>query len=162
MPPDPPGPGGVGGASPAPHRVRAELGGVVEDDAEGVALACEDAAHPVAHANAVVAAGTRRGPILRREDHRLALLEMRHAASGLCARTLLDEQKLPALEVLARLAQQHRQLEGKDHLAVEILVKAVVASGAVAQEQRRGLPLAAAGAESQQSREVRGVTNTPL
>src|SRR3990172_12683321 len=97
MPPDPPGPGGVGGASPAPHRVRAELGGVVEDDAEGVALACEDAAHPVAHTNAVVGAGTGRGPISRREDHRLALLEMHHAAPGLRSWMLLDKQELSAL-----------------------------------------------------------------
>jgi hypothetical protein len=111
----------------------------VEDDAERVALAREDAAHAVAHGGTVVAAGAGRGPVSGREDHRLALLEVDHAAARLGARALLDQQELPAREVLARLAQENRQLDGKDHLAVEILVEAANLRRRAPAEQRRGL-----------------------
>ena len=64
-----------------------------------------------------------------RERHDLAL--------RLRARPLLDEQELAAGEVFARRAQQHRQLQREDQLAVEVLVQAVVVAGLVFEEQRR-------------------------
>ena len=134
----------------------------MEDNAQGVTLAREQAADPVAHVGTVVAARARHRPVTGGEDDRLALIEMHDAAPRLGPRPLLDEQELAALEILARLAQEHGELDGKDHVAVEILVQAVVAAGFVAQEQRRGLGLAATGTQGEERAEIRGMAHPRL
>src|SRR5215831_4132635 len=127
---------------------------VVEDDAQSVTLAREEPAHPVPHRRTIGAARAPHGPVARGEDDRLALLEMHDVPPRLGARSLLHEEELASREVLPRLAQEHRELEGKDYVAVEILVQAVVALGLVAQEEWGGLALPAPRAEREQSREI--------
>jgi phage tail tape-measure protein len=51
----------------------ARSGGVVEDDAEGVAAAASQSAHAVAHGHAVGAAGALNGALIDGEDHRVTL-----------------------------------------------------------------------------------------
>src|SRR5206468_11045622 len=67
-----------------------------------------------------------------------------------------------ALAILARLAQEHGELNGKDHVAVEILVQAVVAARFVTEEQRGGLALALARAQREKTAEVRGMAHARL
>src|SRR5262245_3720826 len=97
----------------------AGLASVVEDDAQGVALAREETAHSMPHRRAICAARADHRPVARGEDDGLALLEMHHAPARLGARPLLHEQELAAREVLAGLTQEYRELEGKHHIAVE-------------------------------------------
>src|SRR5215471_19979491 len=133
---------------------------VVEDDAEGVALAADEAAHPVTHRHAIRATRTLHGAVARGEDDHLALLEMHDAPARLGARSLLHEEELASREVLAGLAQEHGELEGKDDVAVEILVQAVVAVGLVAQEKRGGFTLPTPRAEREELREVGRMPHT--
>src|SRR6185295_16894108 len=65
-------------------------------------------------------------------------------------RPLLDEQELPAREVLTGTVEQAGHLEREGHVAVEVLVQAVVPARLVAQQQRRGLGLAVLGADCQE------------
>src|SRR5205807_1809747 len=76
------------------------------------------------------------------EDHRLAPAQRHDLASGLRAGPLLDQQELAAREVDARATQQHRHLQRKHQVTVEILVEAVVVAGPVPEDERRRPPLA--------------------
>src|SRR5262245_11193707 len=97
-------------------------GSVVKDDAQSEPFAPGEAAHPVAHVRPIRPARAGDGPVARGKDDRLALLERNHAPPRLRAGPLLDEQELAALEILPRLAQEHRELDGEDDLAVDVLV----------------------------------------
>src|SRR5262245_4332766 len=88
---------------------------VVKDDAQGIALAGEETAHPVPHRRPIGAARALHGPVACGEDDRLALLEMHDVPPRLGVRSLLHEEELASREVLPRLAQEHRELEGKDY-----------------------------------------------
>ena len=59
-------------------------------------------------------------------------------AARLRARPLLDEQKLAALVVLTRTAQTKNDLPGNRHLAVDVLVQAVVSACLVGEKERVG------------------------
>src|SRR5438105_14846068 len=72
---------------------------VVEDDAEGVALAGAQAADAVTHRHPVGAAGALDRPMVDREDHRPALLQRHDFAARLRPRPLLDQQELTAGKV---------------------------------------------------------------
>src|SRR5688572_27331305 len=61
---------------------------VVEDHAEGVALAAGETAHAMAHGGAIVAARALDGAVPRGEDQDLALLGVDRLALGLRARAL--------------------------------------------------------------------------
>src|SRR5437870_8241841 len=76
------------------------------------------------------------------EDHRLAPAQRHDLASGLRARPLLDQQELAAREVDARATQQHRHLQRKHQVTVDVLVEAVVVAGPVPEDERRRPPLA--------------------
>src|SRR5262249_32735413 len=128
--------------------------------AQGVALAAEEAAHPVSHRRTIRAARALHRAVARGEDDRLALLEMHDVPARLGSRPLLNEEELASREVLAGLAQEHGELEGKDYVAVEILVQAVVATGLVAQEERGGLTLPTPSAQSEQPREIGRMPHT--
>ena len=55
----------------------------------------------------------------------------------LLAWPVLDQQELTAAIVLAATAQHHRDLQGEEQLAIEVAMQTVVATGRVAQQQRR-------------------------
>src|SRR5262249_57466212 len=93
------------------------------------------------------------GPLDRagsgREDDDLALLGGDRFAARLRPRPLLDQQEIPALVVDAAAAQEARELQREHHVAVEILVQAVVAPRLVLQQQCSRFRLAALPAPSQ-------------
>src|SRR5437016_6994807 len=134
---------------------KAELLRVVKDDAERVARAAMDAAHTVPQRRAIPAARALDGTMARREDHHLALHGCDDLAARLRARPLLDEQELTSVVVDAGPAQEARELEWKDHVAVEVLVQAVVSAGFVVQEERRRFRLPVLAAERFQRGERR-------
>src|SRR5271169_5295698 len=93
---------------------RASLRGIMENDAEGVALAAAHTADAVAHGDAIGAADTVDRAMVHRKDHRLALAQRHHLATRLHPRPLLDQQELAAGKIAPRIAEQHRQLQRKD------------------------------------------------
>src|SRR5260370_12493767 len=116
--------------------------GIVEYDAERVTLARPQAADAVAHCHPVRSAGAFDRSMVDREDHRLALLQRHDFAPRLRPRPLFDEQELAAGKVRLGVTEQHRQLQRKYEVAVQILVQAIVIAGSVF-EQERGWPLLA-------------------
>src|SRR5229473_417944 len=68
---------------PARSRHARALPGVVEDDAQGVAAAVAQAAHAVAHIDAIDPARALHGAMVDRKDHRLALRERHHLGARL-------------------------------------------------------------------------------
>src|SRR2546421_8638153 len=99
------------------------------------------------------------GTVPRREDHDLALRGRDRLAARLCARTLLDEEELAAVVVGAGPAQETRELEREDDVAVEVLVQAVVAAVLVVEEERCRLRLAVLATHGLQLGERRGMTS---
>lgn len=115
---------------------------VVKDEAHRVPPPRAQAAHAVSHRHAVGAARARHRALVDREDHGLALRERYDFGARLHARALLGQHELAAGEVLARPAQQHRELQRKLQVAVQVLVQAVVVAFVVAQQQGGGAQLA--------------------
>src|SRR5690606_7370115 len=115
----------------------------MKDQAERRSAAASHAAHPMPHRDAMKASCPAPRPLLDRDDCRGPLLEGHHDRTRLYAGTLLHENKLPALELRARLAEQHDHLQRKVDRPVEVLVKAGVVAFSVAEEQRGGAPVAA-------------------
>ena len=81
---------------------RSPSGGVMEDHAQGEALAAAHAADAVAQLDAIGAARALHGPVMDGEDHRLALSERHDLALRLRARALLDQQEFAAGEIRGR------------------------------------------------------------
>src|SRR5215831_441209 len=134
-----------------------ELAGVVEDDAQRVARPRDDAAHAVAHGAPIHAPGALAGSVARREDDDLAPLGGDRLAPRLGPRPLLDQQEVAARVIDTPPAQEARELQGKDDIAVDILVQAVVAAALIAQQERRGPGLASPPADREQPVERRRV-----
>src|SRR5689334_10628983 len=99
---------------------------VVKDDAQRVALAAMKRADAMAQIGAVESTGTAKRPVVDRKDDSLTLRQLHHFDAGLSSRPLLAQHELAAREVLPRRAQQERQLQGEDEIAVKILVQPVV------------------------------------
>ena len=76
------------------------------------------------------------GPLVNCEGHCIALAEWNDLRSRLHARALLREYEFAASKVPLRLGEEDRHLNGKNMLPVEILMEAVVVTGAVLEEQR--------------------------
>jgi hypothetical protein len=66
------------------------------------------------------------------------------------------QHELATAEVLSWSRQQHRRLQRKHLLAIEVLVQAVVVAGAVLQQQGRWPPLAGGVAALEKRRMVIG------
>src|SRR3954466_6797499 len=74
---------------------------IVEDHAQGMAMAGAQPAHAVTQGHSIVAARALLRPAIDREYHCIALPERPHLGSRLHARALLDQHKLAAGEVPA-------------------------------------------------------------
>jgi hypothetical protein len=98
-----------------------------------------ESAHAVAQVHAVGAACTLHWPVVHREDHAVATSKRHHFGPRLHSRPLLDQHELAAREVCLRLRQQNRHLEGKNMLAVHVLVQRIEIALAVLQQNRRRL-----------------------
>jgi hypothetical protein len=68
--------------------------GIVEDDAERVALAGADPADTVAHGDAIHTTRSLYRPMMDREHHAVSLTEWHHLGARLPARSLLGEHEL--------------------------------------------------------------------
>src|SRR5579862_8619734 len=121
---------------------RGESSGIVKNDAERETLSPANAAHAVTECDAVHAPRAAHRPPVHREDHGVALPKRHHLCPRLHARALLGQHELTACEVLVRAREQHRDLERKRVLAVQVLVKAIVVVRLITQQQRGGAGLA--------------------
>ena len=117
----------------------------MEDDPERVSTPFEDPADAVAQLRAVVAPLALHRTAVDREDDGIALAQRHDRGARLHARALLGQHEFATAEVDPRLRQQHRHLQRKDMLSVQVLVQAVVVASAVLQQQRRGSALASSG-----------------
>ena len=79
----------------------------------------------------------RRDRAVAREEQERALARRHDVCAGLRARALLDEDELAPREVLPGPVEHGQRLQWEDDLAVDVLMQRVVATGAVAQDQRR-------------------------
>src|SRR3984893_1768985 len=89
-------------------------------------VATAEAADAVTQVHAIHAAGSFYRTMMDSEYHGVALAERHYFGAGLHPRALLGDDEFTAGEVLFRLREQNRDLQGEDMLAVEILVQAVV------------------------------------
>ncbi len=110
--------------------------GVMKDDADCMALAGADPAHPMAQVDAIHAARALHRSMMDREDHPVSLAERYDLSARLLAWTLLREHEFATREVLLRDRQEEGDLQREDMLAIEILMQAVVIALAVVQEER--------------------------
>src|SRR5258708_34888986 len=95
----------------------------------------------MAQIDGIVAARTFHGPVARSKDDRLTLISDDHLRLGLRTGLLLDENKFSAFPIVALLAEQKYHLQWKADVAIEILMKTVVAARLVVKHERRGLSL---------------------
>src|SRR5579875_3225592 len=77
----------------------------------------------------------------RSKDNRAALAQRQRPAAGLGAGTVLEQKKFAAAIVAFGAREQHGGLQREHHLAVQVLMQAIVASGFITQQQRRGASL---------------------
>src|SRR5690242_16821924 len=91
----------------------------------------------MAEVGAVKAARSFHRTITRGDDGGLALLEANGVTDRLRAGLLFDQQQLASGELLVRLAQADDNLEGKEDLAVKILMEAIKIAGSVMEQQGR-------------------------
>src|SRR5262245_4146334 len=83
-----------------PHRVCSH--GVVENDADCMALARAYSAHAMAQVDAIHAARALHRPMMDREDHAVSLAERHNLSARLHTRSLLREHEFAAREVVSR------------------------------------------------------------
>jgi hypothetical protein len=77
---------------------------------EGVPVPLPQATDAVAQLDLVVTPDTANRPAVNREEDSIAFLQGHNGHPGLHPRTLLSDNELAALEVLAGLGEQHGQL----------------------------------------------------
>jgi hypothetical protein len=114
----------------------------VEDDAGGIAKAAAYTAYAMPQIHLVNPASSLHRSVMDGKHHSVALSERHDFSSRLHSRALLGDDELAAGEIASRVRQQDGELQRKDVLAVEVLVKAVVIAGTVTQEEGRGASLA--------------------
>jgi hypothetical protein len=89
-------------------------------------MAGADDADTVAHGYSIDATSTALWAMVHGEEDSLTLAQRNDGGAGLHTRALFRQYKLATCEVAAGLAKKDGSLDGKDELAVEILVEAVV------------------------------------
>lgn len=113
----------------------------MENDAECVPAAGAQAAHAVAHIDAIDSASAANRTVVDRKDHALALPQRHDFGARLHARPLLSEHELAAGKISPRLGQKKRHLKRKDVLTVNILMQTIEVTGTIAENERRRLAL---------------------
>ena len=117
-------------------------GGIVEQQAEGVAAAGTDRGHPVPDGCRRPAARGPHGPVAGGEHQAVAVRDQPRGAPRLRPRALLHQQELTPGVVLPGVAEVDHHLEREHQVAVQIPVQRVPVARAVAEQQRRRLGLA--------------------
>lgn len=116
-------------------------GGVVEEEAESIALASADNRDAVADRRGRPAPGAADRPITGGEHQALAVGDGDCGGPGLGSRVLLDKDELTTgvIDVGSREVDDH--LQGEHHLAVQVAVEGVPVPRPVSQQERRRLSL---------------------
>src|SRR5947208_12906923 len=114
---------------------------IVKNDSQTHARPGNDRADAVPHDDAVRTACADNGPLARREHDARSLRDGCGMPARLRARPLLHQQQLAAGVVDAESAQYEHHLQRKRELAVDVLVKTVVAAGAIGEKERGGTAL---------------------
>src|SRR6185437_14964547 len=115
--------------------------GVMENDSQSIALACDKRADAMTVIDRIGAALALDRAVMHGEHHAVAVAERHHAGAGLGAGPLLGHHEFAAGEVPARLGQKNRHLQREDMLAIKILVQAIVIARAIFEQQGRGTAL---------------------
>ena len=115
-------------------------------------MATSNAAHSVAHVDAIEAARAAQGSMMNRKDHSIPLKERNDIGSRLHPRPLLREDEFAAFEIGAWRGEQHSHLQREDVLSVKILVQTVVVARSVSKKQGRGPNLPRAMTTSEEFR----------
>ncbi len=103
----------------------------------------------------VCAARALHGSLPDGEDHTIAAGQWDDFGARLHARALLGNDEFAASEIEAGLGEQEGSLQREDKFAIHVLVQAIVVTGAVCEEQGRGLVLPCAVATLQESAVLR-------
>src|SRR5437868_10066901 len=82
------------------------------------------------------AARTLDRPVVHREDNAVSLAQRHHLRTRLHARPLLGHHELASMEVASWFREKNRQLQREDVLSIQILMKTVVISRSILQQQR--------------------------
>jgi hypothetical protein len=107
---------------------------VVKNDPQRISLPGNERTKTVAEAGAVEAARAFDWTISGTDNHSFPLFEAYGMTDRLRTRLLLYQQQFASGELLVRPAQTDHNLEGKEDLAVQILVEAIEITGAIAQQ----------------------------
>src|SRR5437868_587426 len=105
---------------------------------------------------AINAARTLDRPIVHREDNAVSLAQRHYLYTRLHARPLLGHHKLASMEVSPRFREKNCQLQREDVLSIEILMKTVVISRSILQQQRSRFALPSLVAAFDELRVLRG------
>src|SRR5262245_58509714 len=135
-------------------RVLRLLSGIVEQHAERVTVPAAQPADAVAHVGPIEPARSPDGAMAGGDHDRFTLRGNDYVRCALSPRALLDQHELASLVVAALLAEREDHLEGKEELAVQVLVQAVEIAGSIAQQNRCGSPLPACMAELEEGAQV--------
>ena len=122
--------------------------GVMKNDSQGRAISRSQTTDAMPEIHAIVPTLALNWPLVYGEGHSVSFSERHHFGTRLHARTLFDQNKFAASEILSRLRQQNRNLDGKYMLPVQILVKAIEIAWSVSKQQRRRAALTGAMAQT--------------
>ena len=115
--------------------------GVMEDDADGMAMPRTQAADTMPQVDAIRPARALHRAMMHREGYSVTLAKRNHLRSRLHTRTLFGQYKFPTAKILPRFGQQDGHLYREDVLAVKILMQAIVVALPVLEQQWRWLHL---------------------
>src|ERR1700682_640552 len=115
---------------------------IVKDHANGMAMAGTDLADAMTQVNPIEPARPLHWSKMHGKSHGIALGERHHFGARLHPRPLLGQHEFAAGEIPARFREQDRDLQREHMFAIEILMQAIVVTGAVLQQQRRRPALA--------------------
>src|ERR1700740_353943 len=98
---------------------------IVKDDSKCVPSSAETLTYPMAHVHPIMPAHAPRGPMMDRKHHGVALTKGNNRRPRLHSWSLLRQDEFASREVLPGPRQQHRDLQRKCEIAVEVLMQAI-------------------------------------
>jgi hypothetical protein len=107
----------------------------MENDAHSMALPGPNAAHSMAESDAIEASPTLNWTVMNGKRDGISLTPRNHLGSRRHAGTLFCEHEFTARKIFGWFREENGDLYRKDVLAVEVLVKAVVVTRFILEEQ---------------------------
>src|SRR5579862_2112964 len=127
-------------------------GSIVKDDAERKSPSRAHGTDTMTLVDTIVAPAAAHRPVVDCKDDPVTALQRYYRDPTLHPRALFGQHQLTPAEFLAGLRQQHRRLQRKHVLAVQVLMQTVVVARAVFEQQWRRQPLARLMAAMQELR----------